>query len=274
MKTNSKYKQYTILFLLAVCAILLTSCTATTGTLEVGIESSSSEMVVESTKPVVETVPSLATMPPTETATVLPTAVAEAPDASGSQYWTVYQDPTAGFRFAVPCFWRVEFPVATEGLPTSSVYHAFNYSQEYLALFPRNHIPEENGAINVSFDLIDIRNYDLPSGSSLREFVAMENSSGDVEVIDIVDETINGQPAISVTTNFKELERIGRYSLIKISDDLFLRFSVFPSPKLFDTPDINGIFHSIMVDATAVVPLPTHLPAPPPVGVAAPCLES
>jgi hypothetical protein len=190
-------------------------------------------------------------------------------DSSG--YWLVHQDSALGFRFAVPCFWRVELPAESDyDLQGGTLYHAFNYTQDYAASFPRMQIPAENGAFNVTFDIISLQSYDLPPGSSLREFVVQENSGGESEILEMLDETTNGQPAISVTIQYPN--STGRYLLIKLSDEHFLRFSAQPSHKLLDTPDFKGILNSITVDPDAEVPLPVHTPAPPPLGLAAPCI--
>lgn len=209
---------------------------------------------------------------PTETATIEPTQKpTTTPDSS--QYWVVQQDPSLGFRFALPCFWRVEFPPAE--LSQNGIgggYHAYNYTEAYVLSFPRSQIPDENGAIKVGFDIIPIESYGLPPGSSLREFVSTENSGSEAEILEITDELINGQPAVSTTIYYKEFDSTGRYYLIKINDAYFLRFTTAPSPKILNTPDVSGILNSITVDPQAEVPLPTHTPAPPPIGLAADCI--
>ena len=195
------------------------------------------------------------------------------PEADSSAYWIVQQDPGLGFRFAVPCFWRVDFPAeGAYDLEGGTLYHAFNYPQEYPLSFPRSQIPAENGAVSVTFDVINIGSYDLPAGSSLREFVTAENSGGYSEILELLDETINGQPAIAATIYYPDSDSTGRYYLIKLNDQYFLRFSANPSPKLLNTADIEGILNSITVDPNAAVSLPTHTPSPPPVGLPAPCI--
>jgi hypothetical protein len=209
---------------------------------------------------------------PTETAAIEPTQGPTAtPDSS--QYWVIHQDPSLGFRFALPCFWRVEFPPAdlTQD-STGGVYHAYNYTEEYVMSFPRSQIPDENGAIKVGFDIIPLESFGLRHGSSLREFVSAENSGPESEILEITDEMINGQPAISTTIHYTDSNSTGRYYLIKINDAYFLRFTTGPSPKILNTPDVSGILNSITVDPQAEVPLPKHTPTPPPIGLAAACI--
>jgi len=209
---------------------------------------------------------------PTETPTLVPT---EEPTSvpEGSQYWVVHEDPMLGFRFALPCFWRVEFPPAEmiqAGI--SGAYHAYNYTEEYVLSFPRSQIPDENGAIKVGFDIIELESYGLPPGSSLREFIETENSGPESEVLEVTDATINGQPAVSTTIHYKEFDSTGRYYLIKLDDNHILRFTTSPSPKILDSPDGLGILNSITVDPQAEVPLPGHTPGAPPIGLAATCI--
>ena len=256
-----------IFFILILFSLMVAAC----GQITVGVESTD--------LPVVEGKPEATQTPgeggeglPTQTATIEPTQEATStPD--GSQYWVVQQDPSLGFRFALPCFWRVEFPPAEmiqRGI--GGTYHAFNYTEEYVRSFPRSQIPDENGAIKVGFDIIPLESYGLPPGSSLREFISTENSGPDSEVLEITDETINGQPAVSTTIHYTEFDSTGRYYLIKLDDNYILRFTTSPSPKILNTPDAAGILNSITVDPQADVPLPTHTPAPPPIGLAATCI--
>jgi hypothetical protein len=260
-----------LLLVITLIALILSAC----GTVKVGIATPTlTGSAVESLPPTMET----PAVPPTSTPTPQPDVPSTLtptestpPETDSTPYWTVHQDPVLGFRFAVPCFWRVEFPA--EGgydLQGGTLYHAFNFPQDYAFSFPRMQIPPENGAFGAEFDIININSYDLPPGSSLREFVIQENSGGESEIISMEDEVINGQPALSIIIQYPN--SAGRYYLIKLSDEHFIRFSAQPSHKLLDTPDFKGMLNSITVDPSAEVLLPTHTPAPPPLGVAAPCI--
>jgi hypothetical protein len=194
-------------------------------------------------------------------------------EPDSSQYWVVHQVPGLELRFAIPCFWRVDLPAEPFDPERGTVIDAFNYTQEYHFSFPRRQIPPEYGPVNVTFEIFNLQSFDLPAGSSLREFVTLETAAEDSELLEIVDPEINGQPAIAATVEYTlGYTHIGRYYLIKINDDLFMRFTVSPSPKLLDSPDITGILNSITLDLEAEVSLPTHLPGPPPKGLAAPCI--
>jgi hypothetical protein len=260
-----------LLLLIPLLVLILSSC----GKFEVGIvaptQSGTTDEIVHPTGETAE-------LPPTSTPTPLPdspstlTPTEESPqEPDASSYWVVQQDPGLGFRFAVPCFWRVDLPAEDSyDLEGGWLYHAFNYPQEYPLSFPRSQIPVENNAIKVAFDVINIPSYGLPPGSSLREFVIQENSSGESEILEMQDESINGQPALSATIQYPN--STGRYFLIKINDEFFLRFSANPSPKLLNTPDVEGMLNSITIDSNIEVPLPTHIPAPPPIGLPAACI--
>jgi hypothetical protein len=256
-----------ILLILAASAIILSSC----GSFGVGIE------------PPTQTVkPTITDTPPTEAVEVspVPSATTEpeasptpTPGVDGSQYWTVYQDSVLGFRFALPCFWQVYLPGEGQyNLANGVSYSAYNYPEDYPLSFPRSQIPAENGAIKVEFDIINPQFYGLPPGSSLREFLTAENSGEESEILEITDEEINGQPAVSATIHYTASDITSRYYMIKVNDDFFLRISVAPSSKILNTPDLEGILNSITIDPNAEVVLPTHIPAAPPIGLAAPCI--
>lgn len=205
---------------------------------------------------------------PTQTPTDRPE-----PELSGAQYWVVHEVPGLGLRFAAPCFWRVEVPGEPFDPERGAVINAFNFTQEYHFSFPRRQIPLENGAIDVTFDIINLQSYDLPPGSSLREFISLETSGEDSELLGIEDYEINGLPAIAATVEYTiSAPHTSRFYLIKINDELLLRFSASPSHKLLNTPDIAGMLNSVTMDPDAEVVLPTHLPAPPPKGLAGPCI--
>jgi len=261
----------TYLLVIPLFALILSAC----GTVSMGIGTptptgsavESLELTQETPAAPPSTTPSAQPdIPPTLIPTLEPS-----PETDSPGYWVVQKDPGLGFRFAVPCFWRVDFPAEGDyDLEGGTLYHAFNYPQEYVFSFPRSQIPPENNAIKVAFDVINILSYGLPPGSSLREFVIQENSSGESEILEMKDESINGQPSLSAIIQYPN--STGRYFLIKINDEFFLRFSVNPSPKLLNTPDLEGMLNSITIDPNAEVSLPTHLPAPPPIGLPAPCI--
>jgi len=262
-----------LLFIVLLLTLLVSSCS----NIEVGIVSPTPDNdSAASPTPALEITASLVTSTPVVQPEASPTFTPVQPtnpQPDSSAYWSIHQDPALGFRFVLPCFWRVDFPASgSYDLETGTLYHAFNYPQEYPLSFPRSQIPAENGAVSVTFDLINILSQGLPAGASLREFVLLENSAGDSEVLEMKDETINGQPALSVTIDYPDTQSTGRYYLIKASDQFFLRFSVFPSPKLLNTADVAAILNSITFDPQAEVPLPAHTPAPPPLGLAAPCI--
>jgi hypothetical protein len=262
-----------LLFVVLLLTLTVSSCSK----IEVGVVSPTPDNgIAASPTPAGQSTASTVTSTPDvqpEASPTLTSVPPTSPQPDSSAYWSIQQDPGLGFRFALPCFWRVDFPASgSYDLEAGSLYHAFNYPEDYPLSFPRSQIPAENGAVNVTFDLINILSQGLPAGSSLREFVLLENSAGDSEILEMKDETINAQPALSVTIDYPDTNSTGRYYLIKASDQFLLRFSVFPSPKLLNTPDIAGILNSITFDSQAEVPLPAHTPAPPPLGLAAPCI--
>ncbi|MDX1436489.1 MAG: hypothetical protein R3335_06750, partial [Anaerolineales bacterium] len=216
------------------------------------------------------------TLTPTEPATPEPTAEPEpspTPEPAGSQYWTVYEDPVHGFRFALPCYWRIAFPEPSQYAQGSGVtYHAYNYAEDYPLNFPRSFIPEEYGWTKVDFGIINVDFLEDFPGTSLEEFVIYENSGGDGEIVEVVDLEIGGRPAIDVSIYYADRDITGRYYLIELNGERFMRLSAAPSPERLAADDLQGILRSITFDPAAEVVLPAHTPAAPPPGLAAPCI--
>ena len=151
-------------------------------------------------------------------------------------------------------------------------YHIYNYTFDYALSCPRSVIPPENGAIKVDFNPIHLPSNDLPAEISLADYIAQENTGGDSEVLSIDEVTLNQTPTVAAVIHYTESDYTSRYYLLRLSEEYLLRVSVYWSSKLFDTLDLQGILNSITFDPEAAVPLPVHTPAPPPIGLAAPCV--
>jgi hypothetical protein len=84
--------------------------------------------------------------------------------------------------------------------------------------------------------------------------------------------TLNQTPALVVAVYYSESDFTAKHYLLRLSEEYLLRISVYPSSKIFDSADLQGILNSITFDPQAAVPLPSHTPFPPPIGLAAPCI--
>jgi hypothetical protein len=261
------------LLALLVVAFFLFSCGDLTIEIELPTPTGLSGETPQSKNEISEIIPTPSpTAEPQPLPTITPTELPYV-EPGNEQYWVVHEVPGLELRFAAPCFWWVDIPAEPFDPSRGTVINAFNFTQEYLFSFPRRQIPLENGAIDVTFDIINLQAYDLPPGSSLREFISLETSGEYSELLGIEDYEINGQPAIAATVEYTiSAPHTSRFYLIKINDELVLRFSTSPSPKLLNTPDITGMLNSVTLDPEAEVVLPTHLPAPPPKGLAGPCI--
>jgi len=207
----------------------------------------------------------LPTTTPTETPTPAPS-----PTSEWVQYWTEIQDPYHDFRFAVPCFWLVNFPAEDPTGSGAFSYPVKNYPEEYVFNFPRSIIPPEAGAIKIDMNFLSAAGMrGLPPGTSQLDFVnALYGDDTETRLISTQEVEINGQPALFVTTesNFG----IGNFYLFTATDDLFLAFGV--ASELVENPDVQGILNSIALSPEIAVQMPEHQPGPPPVGLAAPCI--
>lgn len=205
--------------------------------------------------------------------TAVPTEVSvEEETPGGEQYWVEVQDPGVGFRFAVPCFWNLDALSVDIPYERAYGYGIYNYPEEYPLSFPRSQIPAENGAIKVEFTVIDPTEWGQPAEISLADYIAQENSDGSSEVLAVDEVTLNGTQAVVAAIYYSDWDTTGRYYMLRLNAERLLRISVAPSSKLFDTADLQGVLNSITIDPNAAVPLPTHTPSAPPIGVAAPCI--
>jgi hypothetical protein len=201
-------------------------------------------------------------------------------EPQGSQYWVEVQDPHHGFRFAVPCFWRVDFPVAVPNSdmdPARSAYSAFNYPDGYASQFPRGAIPPENGIIKIDFYPVDLGfAQDIPDDISLEDYVAYEvnNSwSPERELVSVEETSINGNKALLVTDYNSKYETSGSYYLLRISPDFLLNIVEVNMSDRYGSEDVQAIINSLTLDPQAAVPLPNQIPGEPPLGVDAACMQ-
>ncbi|HSF82060.1 MAG TPA: hypothetical protein VLA49_12540 [Anaerolineales bacterium] len=249
---------HTILSTLALLALLTAAC----GQIIVGFETGTPEGGASQGN---QTEAPLPTTPPTETPTPAPS-----PTSEWTQYWTEVLDPYHNIRFAVPCFWLVNLPAEDPTGSGAFSYAVKNFPDDYVFNFPRSAIPPEAGAIKIDMAFLsaaDMRG--LPPGTSQLDFVnALYGDDPEVSLISTEAVEINGQPALIVTTesNFG----IDSFPLFTVTDDLFLIFGV--SSDLEDHPDVQGILNSIALSPEVSVQMPENKPAPPPVGLAAPCV--
>lgn len=233
--------------------------------LQAGIETPAGRKITPSVpKPAVET--------PQPTAQEEPTLepVVPTPTSEWSQYWTEVQDPYHGIRFALPCFWLSVFPQEDTSQNGDFAFPLKNYPDEYVFNFPRSFIPPDAGAIKIDMVFMSIKTMtSLSPGASQLDFVTtLYSTDTETSLVSTQEVEINGQPALYVTTqsNFGT----GNFYLFTLTDDLFLAFA--PPYELVDNPDVQAILNSIAISPDVPVKIPENKPAPPPVGLAAPCI--
>lgn len=202
----------------------------------------------------------------------------EGPSEDYSAYWTAYQDPEIGFRFAVPCFWRVEFPDAEfYNLGSGTSYSLFNYPEEYPLGFPRGQGVFEAGGLKMDFGILNVDFYEgLPADPSLEDFLAFEHSDRYHEntisqVTEVEEITVNGQPGVFATVHYNDSDTDVQFYLFKLNPETILHVSAYPDPN-YDNPDIQGIINSLAFQPETTVQIPTNMPANPPEGLAAACI--
>jgi hypothetical protein len=192
------------------------------------------------------------------------------PEADYSAYWVVMQDPRYDFRFAVPCFWWVEFPTEYDR-GSGPTYHAYNYNQDYVMTFPRGQGVFEAGGVKVGLGIINVPFFGHSPGISLRDFVMEEYNNDQSEVVTIEDVIINDQTGIFVNFEYKEFGSTGQSYFFALNNEVFLRFGSTPEGSL-QSQDVQGILNSLALTPEANMLMPTHIPGDPPKGLTAPCM--
>lgn len=190
------------------------------------------------------------------------------PDPGYRAFWSEAVDDRTGIRFAVPCFWEVQFPALDpDGL---GAFFVRNYDEEFALAHPRG-IVLGTGAIKIDFIYIQISSTSVPSDASLRD-VAESLGDASTELLSTEEVVINGQEALRFSSQGTFDESPRQSYLFKLNDDLYLLFGTYPGEEILD-PDIQGILHSIALSEGASVQIPDVLPGPAPEGVSAPCMK-
>ena len=220
------------------------------------------------------TPPTAEAMHPTESIEILPTSKPTfQPSATPDEfdptlYWTAMQDPHYAVRFALPCFWQVEFP---QEYPQNAgiAYSLRNYPYDYSENFPRGEGIFQSGGIKIDMNFMNVNDWGLAPGISLSEFITgLYGNDSETKLISSEEMRINGQNALFVTT--ESTFGIGKFYLFRISDDTFLIFA--PNPEAIANSTVQGILHSLAITPEVEIAWSYYLPDQPPVGLAAPCM--
>jgi hypothetical protein len=216
--------------------------------------------------------------PPTPTPVAQSNEVVDAnqpnPEPTGAQFWVQVQDERTGIRFAMPCFWIAEIPSAEQDPSGLGSFPVKNYTEEFIAsLGPKQgDLAWEKGAIKIDMLYFKGEQLGLPPGASGREF-AQRLNRGEGEGIESLEEvTINGQPAVLVTTYNSIYESTHQSYAFALPNDLYLIFSAHPNSENFN-PDVQGILQSLSLSPDVNVRVPNFIPQQPPQGVPAACLK-
>lgn len=199
-----------------------------------------------------------------------PTATLEVDEnANGAQYWNTVQNEEFNYEFAVPCFWVIEGPYDFPG--GGGTYTLYNYTEEFVRTFPRGEGVFEAGGEKINIEVIDVTSRGYSASISLTDFVTQEFNTEYSEVRTIDEVQYNGQMGISVITFYSERETTGQDFFFSLGNGLFLRFNVFGFEG-YDAVDVQEILQSFAFTAEFNVRIPNNMPAPPPIGMAAPCI--
>ncbi len=183
-------------------------------------------------------------------------------------YWTAVQDPHYGVRFALPCFWLVDFPDLYPE-DTGISYSVRNYPYEYVENFPRGEGVWESGGIKIDMNFVHVGNWGMSPGIGMEEFVnELYANDSETNLIAADEITVNGQDALLVTT--ESTFGHGKFYLFQVSDEIFLIAS--PNQEAIANSTVTGIVHSLALSPEVAMAWPYYLPDEPPIGLTAPCM--
>ena len=197
--------------------------------------------------------------------TLLPTSTPEP-----SPYWVEVQDPQYGVRYAVPCFWLVNFPPDYGPGSGAQSYSIRNYPDEYVLTFPHGQGIWEAGGIKIDMNFMDSATWGIAPGASLIDFAnGLYPQDSETRLVSTEELKINGQPALRVVT--ENTFGTGQFYLMAVSETIYLIFA--PNPEAVANSDVLAILNSIAISSDIAVQVPTIQPGPPPEGLVASCLE-
>jgi hypothetical protein len=267
--------------------ILLAAC----GTLEVNIAMPASPTTSQendsSQLPATQIITQIVTplpnqeQPPMSSPTAAPVAQSDGvednqpnPEPDGSQFWVEVRDDRTGIRFVIPCFWIADIPTGEQDPSGLGSFQIKNYTEEFVSSFgpKKGDLIWENGAIKIDMMYSKGEHLGLPPGASAREFAQRLNRGEGEGIESLEDVTINGQPAVLVTTYNSIYESTHQSYTFALSNDLFLIFSVHPNNENFNA-DVQGILQSLALTPEVNVRVPEFIPKHPPEGVPAACLK-
>lgn len=206
---------------------------------------------------------------PTETQ--LPEEPTEAPETEfeGDQYWVQVQDPQSDVRYALPCFWEVNFPQVNHPDAGLLSYFLRNYTEEFAMSFPKGSGVWENGGIKIDILYFQAAKWGFSPGTSMVEFVTGLYAADSVtDLVSAEDVLINDQPTLFVT--IESTYGPGQYYLFTLNAGTFLALST--RVEAMQDQDVQGILNSIALTPDKSVVVPDFVPGDPPAGIMAPCL--
>ena len=249
--------KYQLLSVLLTMVLVTLAC----GQIELGIEQNTPtpEPIVESVEP-----------EPTD-----PIDFRDEPQKpNDSQYWVEVQDPRTGVRFAMPCYWTVDFPSPEQDPTGKFSVSVANYTEQFVtSLGPKmsETIFEIGG---LKFDLTYVRKDDFGLGqnASLDELAyALVNPDQEHGIDALIPVEVDGKTGVQV--NSWSTFGKGRFYLLPYVDGLYILVAPYPE-GIADHNDIQAILHSFALSPESEVVLPNQRPADPPAGMATSCMPS
>jgi len=189
-----------------------------------------------------------------------------------SQYWVEVEDPRTGLRFAIPCYWTVNFPSPELDSTGKFSVSVANFTEQFVtSLGPKmNETIFEIGGLK--FDLTYVRKDDfgLNQNASLDELAyALVNPDQEHGIDALTPVEVDGKAGVQVDS--WSIFGKGRFYLLPYVDGQYVLFAPYPE-GIADHPDIQAILHSFALSPESELVLPNQRPADPPEGLVTSCM--
>ncbi|MGD2026857.1 MAG: hypothetical protein PVI99_03495 [Anaerolineales bacterium] len=198
------------------------------------------------------------------------------PKEDFSEFWTVVEDYRTEVRFAIPCFWVANIPQPEQDPTGLGSFSVTNFTEDFVTSLgnKRGDMIWILGGMKFDLAYHSRSEMGLSQSANLEEVAyTLVNPDQDHGITYTENVQVQGKQALRVDTwsNYGPGFSDGRFYLLPTDGDTVIMFAIYPG-EVADHADIQGILQSFAISSGEEVNFPTHMPANPPQGMAAPCI--
>ncbi len=206
------------------------------------------------------------------TATALPTSTPVPADPQ----WIEIRDEAFGFGFALPCWWRITYPL--EVGDSTRTYTMASYDEAY---FLQNSVKGwwigrdyPDGAVKLDVIGFELESFGIDPALSTPD-VLHQFLTSDMQVISSITEKTYGsnQAFLAMTSRPDNLTEAYPSYAFRISPERILLITVFPARSI-SSKDIQGLIASVALSPDQEVARPTYAPSDALIAIPETCPES